>query len=136
MTGAAVRVEVGGEHYALAVDTVLEVVVFGEVTPVPGASRSALGVCNLRGQVLPVFDLSRALGLESGGRPTRIVVADDGVRRVGLAVDHVLDVTKLPEASEAVDSPLLGGAVLTDGVLVGIIDVSAVLEGLDAEAGT
>jgi purine-binding chemotaxis protein CheW len=121
-----VRVGVGTEHYALPVDRVLEVAELNDLTPVPGSPPEVIGVCNLRGQVVPVMDLARVLDLPQGD-PDRIVIAELGGRRAGLAVDVVIDVGELPEPSEQVDSPFMTGAVLVDGVLVGILDADAVL---------
>jgi chemotaxis signal transduction protein len=132
MSGIHVRVRAGGEHYALAVEDVTEVGELGDVTPLPGAGREVLGVRNLRGQVIPVLDLPSVLGLETSGERERIVVAERGDRRAGLAVEGVDGVEALPDASEDTDSPLLTGAVLVDGGLVGIISADAVLESVAA----
>jgi purine-binding chemotaxis protein CheW len=126
MSGVHVRVRVAGEHYALAVEQVLEVADLGEITPLPGSPPEIAGVFNLRGQVLPVVALAMTLGL-APAEPSRIVVAEIGERRAGLAVDEVLDVVALPTASEPVTSPYLQGAALVDGELVGVLDVDAVL---------
>jgi purine-binding chemotaxis protein CheW len=119
VSGVHVRVGVGGEQYALPVGVVLEVVELNDLTPVPGSPPEIIGVCNLRGEVVPVMDLATV--------PERIVVAELGERRAGLAVDAVVDVGELADASEQVDSPFLTGAVLVDGVLVGMLDADAVL---------
>jgi chemotaxis signal transduction protein len=131
MSGIHVRVRVGAEHYALAVEQVLEVAEAGRLTPVPGAPPQILGVHNLRGQVIPVIALAGLLGLPQE-QPARILVAELGERRAGLAVDEVLDVVELPAASEQSESPYLSGAALVDGTLVGILDVEAVLAPLSA----
>jgi purine-binding chemotaxis protein CheW len=125
-----VRIGIGNEHYALPVDRVLEVAELGDLAPVPGSPAEVMGVCNLRGQVLPVMDLARVLGLPQG-EPGRIVVAELAERRAGLAVDAVIDVGELPDASEQADSPFLTGAVLIDGVLVGMLDADAVLSSVE-----
>jgi purine-binding chemotaxis protein CheW len=122
-----VRVRVADEHYALAVEDVLEVARLGDVTPVPGATAAVLGVRNLGGQVLPVVDLATVFELPSV-HPERIVIAERGGLRAGLAVDAVVGVEELPEASEEVDSRHLTGAALADGALVGVVDVGSVLE--------
>ena len=85
---------------------------------------------NLRGQVLPVVDLATVFELPPAN-PERIVVAEHGGRRAGLAVDTVAGVEQLPEASEEVDSRHLVGAALTDGALVGVIDVGSVLDAVE-----
>jgi purine-binding chemotaxis protein CheW len=126
MSGVSVRVGVAGEHYALPVEQVLEVADLGQIAPVPGSPPEIVGVGNLRGQVIPVIDLARMLGL-SGGEPSRVVVAESGDLLAGLLVDAVLDVGELPPAAEPVESEYLLGACLVDGALVAALDVDAVL---------
>jgi purine-binding chemotaxis protein CheW len=126
VSGVNVRVRVGQEHYALPVDRVLEVAELGDLTPVPGSPPEVLGVRNLRGQVIPVLSLASVLGLAAED-PLRIVVAEHGDRRAGLAVDAIVDVGELPEPSEQVDSPYMVAAALVDGTLVGFLDVDAIL---------
>jgi purine-binding chemotaxis protein CheW len=131
-----VRVRVGAEEYALPVRHVPEVAELGDVTPVPGSPPQVLGIRNLRGEVIPVFDMAAALGAAGSGEPSRIVLADVDGRRCGLAVDAVLEVAELEAADETVDSPLLSGAVLIDGRLVGMVDVPALLAALAPEASS
>jgi purine-binding chemotaxis protein CheW len=128
MTGLFVRVDVAGESYALPVDEVLEVADLAGVTPVPGAAAAVLGVRNLRGTVLPVVELATILGLPRAGAPDRMVVAEDGGRRAGLAVDSVAGVEPLSADTEPAESKHLSGAALVDGALIGLIDLSAVLD--------
>ena len=130
MAETCVRVRVGAEEYALPVRHVPEVAELGDVTPVPGSPPQVLGIRNLRGEVIPVFDMAAALGASGSGETPRIVLADVDGRRCGLAVDAVLEVTELEAADEAVDSPLLLGAVLIEGRLVGMVDVPALLASL------
>lgn len=54
----------GGERYALETRYVVEVA-SREITRVPGAPERLLGLANFRGDILPVFDLARALGRSS-----------------------------------------------------------------------
>ena len=91
---------VGKELYALSVEHVLEIAEIGDLTPLPGAGAAVLGVRNLHGQVLPVFDLATVLGLAGGGAPSRLIVAEARGRKAGLAIDEVTDVGDLPETSE------------------------------------
>ena len=127
MSQLHVRVRVSDEQYALPVADVLEVAELGDLTPVPGAGPAVLGVRNLRGQVLPVLDLATVFGLP-GGAPGRIVIAQRGELRAGLAVDYVAGVEQIPEAEEEVDSRHLTGAALAGDALVGIVDVGSVLD--------
>ena len=118
----------GAESYALPIGNVREIALLGDVAPLPGAPAAVLGVLNLHGRVLPVIELASLLGVPHHDRPLRIVIAEDGGRLAGLAVHSVTDVEVLPETSEEVVSPHLHGAALVDGVLVGAIDVAAVLD--------
>jgi purine-binding chemotaxis protein CheW len=129
-----VRLRVGAEEYALPVEHVLEVVDVGSLAAVPGAPRAALGVRNLRGQILPVFDLAALLRIDGGDRRSRIVVAEERGRRVGLAVDDVSDVADLPEPAEETESAFLRGAVLIGEALVGVLDPRRLLDLLETEA--
>lgn len=136
MPETCVRVRIGAEEYALPVHHVPEVAELGDVTPVPGAPAQVLGIRNLRGEILPVFDLAAGLGAEGSGAPQRLVLVEDTspptppTRRCALAVDEVLEVAELDEARETVDSPYLAGAVLLEGRQVGLIDVPALLDAL------
>ena len=127
MTMVAVRVRVADERYALAAEHVPEIARIGQITRVPGAPQRILGVRNLRGEVLPVVDLARALGLSGAGEPTRLVVAEDGELRAGLAVETVEDVGELAEVSAEGDGRMLRGTAMIDGALVGLLDVRALL---------
>jgi two-component system chemotaxis response regulator CheV len=118
-----VRVRLGGESYAVAVENVIEVGGLGELSPVPGAHGAVLGVRNLRGEVLPVFDLASVLGITGDSLPLCLLVAEHGSLRAGFAVDEVTDVAALPPITEETQSKLLTGAALDDSGLVGVVDV-------------
>jgi purine-binding chemotaxis protein CheW len=130
-----VRLRVGREAYALPIENVTEVAELGELTSVPGGGRAVLGVRNLRGQVLPVFDLAQVLRVAHDGRPARIVVADQGGRLAGLAVDEVTDVAPLGEQREETSLEYLASSVLEDGQLVGVIDVAPLFDALTRSVG-
>jgi purine-binding chemotaxis protein CheW len=121
------RIRLGAEHYALDLDHVLEVVELGEVTPVPGSEPTLIGLRNLRGEILPALDTSGLLGIAGESLPRSLVVVSDGDRRAGLAVDEVIDLGRLPEATATVNSSLVRGGVLIDGDLVGVVDIPALL---------
>ena len=123
MNGVHVRLRLGRERYAVPVDHVLEVAELGVLSAVPGAGAAVLGVRNLQGQVLPVFDLARVLAIPGDASTPYVVVAQHAGRLAGLAVDQVTDVDALASASEETEEAHLSGAVLEDGQLVGIIDV-------------
>lgn len=60
---AVLAVRVGGEPFAMRLDDLGGLMAAGALTPLPGAPPELLGVMGVRGQVVPVFSLSRLLGL-------------------------------------------------------------------------
>ncbi len=134
MTGVHVRMRVGNELYALPVGNVLEIAELGEISPVPGTGSTVLGVRQLRGRVIPVFDLALLFGVQGDGVPSTLVVTEDRGRQAGLAIDEVTDVGELPETAPETDSEFLSGSTLEHGKLVGVIDASRVFAALEGQA--
>jgi purine-binding chemotaxis protein CheW len=130
MSAVHVTVRVGPELYALPVSAVLEVAEVDRLTAVPGAPTGTLGLQNLRGSALPIFELAALLGV-SGGEPSRIVVTESQGSRAGLAVDEVCDVGLLPDEGADSESPLLARAALTDAGLIGVLDLEELFSGLE-----
>lgn len=95
----------GAQVIALDVAQVREVVRWQSPTPLPGAPSLIEGVIELRGSVVPVVDLGRALGSESvrGGPRARMVVVEAEGLHFGFAVDAALEVT--PGAADALVPP-------------------------------
>ena len=104
----------GGEGYALEVMRVQEVLDVQSMTEVPGSSKCLLGVINLRGHVVPVYDLRIPFGLRTDSNRNRapsvlIVETKQGndAQVTGLVVDRVSDVLEFsPDEVQA--SPQLG----------------------------
>jgi purine-binding chemotaxis protein CheW len=134
MSSVHVRLRVGRERYAVPIENVLEVAELGRLSTVPGAAAAVLGVRNLRGQVLPVFDLARVLAIAGDGSVRRVVVAEHDGRLAGLAVDEVTEVGELEGETEQTDAEHLSGAILEDGQLVGIVDVERLFGSLAGRA--
>jgi purine-binding chemotaxis protein CheW len=101
-------VEVGGRLYALDVSQLREVVRWQPVTPLPNAPALIEGVIDLRGSIIPVVDLGRALGLASvrPGLRARIAVAEVEGLVLGLAVDAAVEVVPV-EVERLEDPPAL-----------------------------
>ena len=98
-TDSYVVFQLEGESYALEVTRVREVLDVASLTRVPGGSRSLCGLYNLRGQVVPVWNLRVPFGLRDDllqeRAPSVLMVEQeaDGVGHVaGLMVDRVSDV--------------------------------------------
>ncbi len=87
----------GDEEYGLPILSVRCVICYMEPTPVPLAPRGIEGVIDLRGQLIPVVDISmRLLAREFEPEPrSRIVVAEGDSGLVGLAVDSAGEVVSI-----------------------------------------
>jgi purine-binding chemotaxis protein CheW len=83
----------GAFPFALAVGVVAEVLELGTTTRVPRAPQWIVGLCNLRGQVLPIVDLAEVLGIAHEA-PTKLLVADLEGKRLGLGVGAIGDVVR------------------------------------------
>jgi purine-binding chemotaxis protein CheW len=126
-----VQLSVGAESYALPVEAVIEVTLLEASTPLPGGPPELLGLQNLRGHALPVYDLGAYLGAARApeGAARMVVVSDNG-RRAGFAIDAVTGVGPLPARTES-DAALLSGSALDGDRLVGVLSVEQLFAGLD-----
>ncbi len=140
MTPAAqlVTFRLGEEQFGVPIGAVQEVVRLPEVTPVPQAPEFVEGVINLRGRIVPVLDLGRRFRLPDRPRTrqTRVLIVEADGRLVGLIVDGVSSVVRLPGA--AIEPPpamitgigvdyITGVGKLGDQLLV-LLDLGKVLE--------
>ncbi len=115
-----VTCRIAKEEFAFDVLSVQEINRMVEVTRVPKAPYFVEGVINLRGRIIPVLDLRRRFGLSAVERTedSRIMVVLVRQRMVGLIVDEVVEVLRLPQAMIE-PPPSVGstaGAEFTQGV--------------------
>jgi purine-binding chemotaxis protein CheW len=133
----------GQEEYALDILLVQEIIRMLRITRVPRAPHYIEGVVNLRGNVIPVFDLHRRFGLSErvNSERTRIIVVKVQEIIAGLVVDGVSEVLRLPQAAvepvsslvTAVDTDYIQGIGKKDNRLLIMLNINRVLgiEGLD-----
>jgi purine-binding chemotaxis protein CheW len=97
---AVVTFTLAGAGYAVEARHVREVVRPGEHTPVPGAPDFLVGVVNLRGEILAVFDLRKFFGLPPGAETdaSRILVLGGDRAEFGVLADEVHEVRVLRTA--------------------------------------
>ena len=113
-----------GERYAIESRFVREVARLTRFTPVPGTPDFVLGVTNLRGEILALFDLRRLLGIVTEGVTDlgRIVVLGESRREFGLLADAASEILYAPGAGLAQPETAWGRAYLMgvspDGTIV------------------
>ncbi|MEV6629850.1 chemotaxis protein CheA [Actinoplanes sp. NPDC051470] len=125
----ALTVDCGDQRYVVPQVAVLELVfIDGQSTKIEYASGAP--VYRLRGKLLPLVRLDRALGLEVGGdQGVYIMVLQADGRRFGLVVDRVLNTEEVVVKalnSRFKDIGLYAGAtILGDGKVGLILDASS-----------
>jgi len=99
------------EEYAIPITGVKEIIRPREMTEVPRVPEYILGVISLRGVIIPVFDLRRRLGLpvKEATKSTRVVIASDDIKTLGMVVDEVTQVIRIPSESLEPPPPVIGG---------------------------
>jgi purine-binding chemotaxis protein CheW len=98
-------------EYGVDILSVHEILRFPEMTRLPNTPPFIKGVINLRGNVIPVVDMRIRFGFPEGDVTdlTRIIVVETGGKQVGILVDNVYQVVRLPVASIDPPSDLITG---------------------------
>jgi len=93
-----VILELDGDPYGIDIGKVQEIIRMKPITHVPNSPPFIEGVTNLRGRVVPVMDLRKRFGgaAREPTRRTRIVVVEIGPHTLGLIVDAVSEVLRVP----------------------------------------
>jgi purine-binding chemotaxis protein CheW len=99
------------EEFAVDILQVQEIIRLQEITNVPNAPAFVEGVINLRGRVIPIIDLRKRFALESAehSKSTRIIVVMIDNVTVGLIVDEVSEVLRIPEDTVEPPPPIVAG---------------------------
>lgn len=125
------------EEFGVPVTQVREVIRVTEISRVPQAPAHVRGVTNLRGRILAVVETRTRLGLEPVALTpaSRILVVELHGRVLGLLVDRVSQVTKLPVESVApapeevvsAETDYITGVARWDSRLIILLDLEKVL---------
>lgn len=127
----------GPETYGLPATSVVQIIRMVACTPVPNSAPELLGLVNMRGRVLPVFDLNRALHGEERPISLRmyVVVTEVDGEPLGVVVDDVLDVVSVPEdqfqSSRALsaDAPFSDGVARVGSQIFTVLNLSPLIDG-------
>lgn len=114
-------VQAGLHRCALPLRIVVETLRPLETRPIAHAPFFVTGAAVIRGEPLPVVDLSAFVG-RATSRPTRFVVVRAWPHRVALAVDSVVGIRSLPPGALANVPPLLSGARADAVATLGVLD--------------
>ncbi len=127
------------ELFGINVFKIREIMAMPQITPVVGADPSSLGVLNLRGQVIPVFDLPAIVGCKPETGLNILLVTEYARTVQAFAVESVEDIARLDwtqvvpaESSGSVKSLVTSFARMKDEAtgeqrLAQVLDVEAIV---------
>lgn len=128
----------GGQSFSIDICQVREIRRWTSATPIPNAPPEVLGVMNLRGSVIPIYDLAKSFGLE----PTRdngrnvVVIAAHEAQMVGLLVESVSEILSIardriqetPNVRNDAARQNITGIILVGDNMTRVIDLGAVIQ--------
>lgn len=133
-----VSFNIGSEEFGVDILKVQEINRMVEITKVPQAPSYVEGVINLRGKVIPIIDLRKRFNLElkEQDKNTRIVVVDIAGSIMGMIVDSVSEVLRLPantvepppDLVTGINSEYINGVAKLEDRLLIFLDLSKVVD--------
>jgi purine-binding chemotaxis protein CheW len=140
-TATFVTFDLGDQIFAVDVSHVREILDRQDIAALPNATSDLMGMIDIRGQGIPVMDLSLPLGLPRNVHDTaeeRLIVLDfaaESAPTVAIAADRVRSVVEIaaavidpvPQVPGSWNSGAMKGVTRIDGRLVYLIDLREAL---------
>jgi purine-binding chemotaxis protein CheW len=106
-----VTFRLGNEEFGVNIHELQEIIRMMPITRVPKAPSFVEGVVNLRGQVIPIIELRKRIGMASAehDKGTRIIVVQIDRKTVGFIVDQVGEVKRIPSRVVEPPPPIVAG---------------------------
>lgn len=127
----------GEEEYGVHIMMVREVKGWSETTRLPNTPDYIRGVLNLRGVIIPIFDLRArfGLGLTDAHEKNVIIILSMGTRTVGILADTVsdilnvkqVDIQNAPDTSSDINHRFVSGLIAREARMVVVLDVERIL---------
>lgn len=109
--------QLGAEEFGVDISQVREIIKPTEITKMPNSPEFVEGVINLRGQITTIMDLRKRLDMEVvDSDQTRIIIVDISDEIIGMVVDSVTEVRRLPQ-SDIEPTPSISTAVDTEYIM-------------------
>ena len=125
------------EWFGLEVDDIQEIVESPELNYVPRAPESIIGAINFHGNIVPVLDLGKYLGLADAAYGDRAVVLPIGQKSLALGVSGVHRIVPLdpelmlPCQQEEQKSLHIRMLYNHDGKMINMLDIPSLLSSLE-----
>ncbi|MCP3741825.1 chemotaxis protein [Rossellomorea sp. BNER] len=139
-----VEFEVGGNRFGINVIKVKEIIQPIPVTQIPHSHPNVEGIIQLRGEVLPVIDMSMALQLTplSDSKEAKLIVSEFNKQKV---VFHVNNVTQIHRISwDQIEKPSdlyksgaskIIGVIKRDNKMILLLDFESIMVEINPESG-
>ena len=123
--------------YGVDINSVYEIIRMETITKIPRTPHFVEGVINLRGRIIPVIDLGLRFGLGQSERTqaSRIIIVEVSGQTIGMIVDSVQEVLRIPlntigpppPVVNGVDATYLRGIAVLEQRLIILLDQNKVL---------
>ncbi len=131
------------EEYSVKITDIQEVIRIGHITHIPQTPHFTLGVINLRGNIVSVFDLRSKLKLPQKpfDHNTKIIVANVDGEVFSFVVDAILEnvtlesnqVDAAPTVKMTIDNECVAGLGELEGRMITILNLKRVHEDIKKE---
>lgn len=127
----------GEAEYGLDIMLVQEIIRPPQTTKLPGTPEYVLGICNLRGKIIPIIDLKTRFDLEKSenNEDTRVIIKKHDNQYRGYIVDAVNEVLRI-ESNDlgnienediAVESDFIDGVIRLEDRIIIMLNITAEL---------
>jgi purine-binding chemotaxis protein CheW len=127
-----------GEEYGVELMSVREIKGWSKTTRLPNSPEFMKGVINLRGVVIPIFDLRNRFGMGET-EPTEknaVIILAVEKRLIGILVDAVSDILNTtidqirpaPHVESKIDASFVSGLIAIEDKMVVLLDVEKIFD--------
>ena len=136
---------IGDEEYGVGIMSVREIKAWTETTHLRNTPEFMRGVLNLRGLIVPIFDLRCrfGMGLTEATKMHVVIIVHVEERLVGILVDAVSDIInvvneeiqEVPKMDRNIDDEYLSGLVTVEGRMVALLNAGLLFSTQAIESG-
>ena len=114
-TVSALVIQAGGETYGLPMESLTAVYMGHTIIPVPCVPAFVAGIANVRGEIMPVFDLAVLLKVPSANTKQALIVASAKENSIAFCVEAVGE-TRAVQMSELQSVPPMLNETYLQGI--------------------
>ncbi|MGH1479431.1 MAG: chemotaxis protein CheW [Geminicoccales bacterium] len=133
-----VTFKVDDRSYGIEITKVREIKGWSEPTELPSSPHAMCGVLNLRGVIVPIFDLRASFGqgATQASEEHVVIIVTLGARLIGVLVDAVSDILTLelgevlpvPEMDAGISPSFFSGLVSKDDRMVALLKLEELFD--------